>query len=124
MIEYFDVAMNNITVGQAKVMREGLYYHIVCQCKFSRPDFYKILININDQHIDLGLCVPENSGFVINTRIPCHKIEQGRWRFVAQSRATTGHLAVLDNMPLPDFALLPYAKLVEINNTKYMEFTD
>ena len=73
-------------VGSAKIMKEGLYYHIQCFCKPKDMKLYEVWICSEDRRISVGVCVPVEDGFFAEKRIPQKEIETVNLRFVLMLR--------------------------------------
>lgn len=71
-----DVLLDNRKVGQAVVTREGLYYRFSCRCRFPGEAIYKLTVCSSGGSCDLGIPVPEEGEFRLNTRLPVKRIGQ------------------------------------------------
>lgn len=65
---------DNKVVGQAEIIREGLFYKIHCFCTLPDSGIYRIAVMDGETVLDLGICVPSGDKFVLNTRVPVKKI--------------------------------------------------
>ena len=61
-------------VGYAQVKQEGLYYRFSCACTPPDGAIYRIYVSDGKNRRDLGICVPKDGEFVLNTRVPCKYI--------------------------------------------------
>ncbi|MBQ2785904.1 MAG: hypothetical protein IJF02_05325 [Oscillospiraceae bacterium] len=64
-------------IGQACVVKKGLYYHFSCRCDLSGEVIYRLTVSCGEKCESLGVPVPEGEGFVLNSRIPVNKLGQG-----------------------------------------------
>lgn len=72
----YDILLDDRTVGQAVVNREGLYYRFSCRCRFSGEVIYKLTVCSSGGSRDLGIPVPERGEFRLNTRLPVKRVGQ------------------------------------------------
>lgn len=75
------------TIGCADVERQGLYYRISCRCRLSGEVPVRIHLMHRHGETDLGLCVPMESGFGIDTRIPVKRAGEEITGFYAVASA-------------------------------------
>lgn len=74
-------------IGTAKVIQEGLYYRICCLCEISGSIPFCVKVT-GSAEADLGLCVPMEGCFGIETRIPVKRVGIGKLQFRAMPRHT------------------------------------
>ena len=72
--------------GKAQVTREGLYYHVVCRCGLSGQGMYRLEVSNGERKVDLGILVPEETGFGLETRFPVRRIGEGALSFRVRPR--------------------------------------
>ena len=80
MCKEYEVFFGSERVGAASVNREGLYYRISCRCRLSGYVPCRIIVS-GEKEADLGLCVPLDDMFGVETRIPIKKIGEGELHF-------------------------------------------
>ena len=68
--------------GTAIISIEGLYYRINIRC----PEPIRVWIKGGKGRRELGLCVPADTGFVINTRIPVRHLGEGPFSFCVEEK--------------------------------------
>lgn len=66
----YDILMNTQVVGQAEVMKEGLYYRFSCKCTPPDDTAHKIIVSDGNNTKDLGICVPTGEWFCLVSRVP------------------------------------------------------
>lgn len=81
MGKIYEVYGGDESVGTACVNLEGLYYHVQIRCELSGNMMHKAVVRCNGHLEDLGILVPENGVFIMNTRIPMKKIGEGELYF-------------------------------------------
>lgn len=101
MLGEHTITLENNRVGTARVTRQGLYYLLECRCQF--PDFETYRVNVvwKNKETDLGICVQNENGKGLRTRMPIKSAGEGPPVF----RAT----AVIAN-PLETFIPLDITK--------------
>lgn len=77
----YEVFLGDKAVGTAQVLREGLYYRIRCHCNLSGDVLYRVLIRCDRAEENLGILVPKDGVFFVETRIPVKKIGEGEFSF-------------------------------------------
>ena len=78
-----EVMLGGQAIGKARVDREGLYWVFRCRCRLSGEVVYKLQVRCGDQVAHLGIPVPQNGAFELNTRIPTKKLGSGQMRIEA-----------------------------------------
>ena len=76
MLQEYAVYMGSEKVGTACVTKEGLYYRISCRCRLSGSVPCCITARAA-QETDLGLCVPLEDRYGLETRIPIKSVGEG-----------------------------------------------
>ena len=77
MKEYYNITIGDHVVGQATAERKGLYYHFSCNCKLSGEVIYRVVVRCGDKEESLGVCIPGDEGFGLNTRLPVKRLGEG-----------------------------------------------
>lgn len=112
------ILSGNDTVGSACVNRCGLYYHIVCKCELIGKDHFRIVASCDGKQVDLGVCVPIEGGFGLQTRIPVKRLGEGELCFkVVSGNAASSELfiPVSESEPFLHLSMLDTAYLVKRN---------
>lgn len=86
MIESYKIMLGDQSVGLAEVKREGLYYRFHCRCRLSGEVMYHIKALCGEKEYDLGVCVPVENGFGVDTKAPVKKLGEGMFSFYAVPR--------------------------------------
>ena len=66
----YEIVFGEKTVGKAVVTKEGLYYKISCLCKPPDKKLYRISVSDGIAEKDLGICVPDGTGFTLRASVP------------------------------------------------------
>ena len=69
------------TIGRADVKREGLYYRFYCRCRLTGDVIFRVLVRCSDKERDLGILIPADGGFSLNTRLPVKHFPEGKPEF-------------------------------------------
>lgn len=81
MERYYPVTLNEICMGKVSVQRQGLYYHICCRCRLNADGMYRLVVLNGNNQVNLGILVPFDGAFGLNTKIPQKHIGDGEWIF-------------------------------------------
>ncbi len=74
MEEMFDLIYNQGVCGTVSRRREGLYDYYRCRCTLPDSRVYYIAAKSKECDIRLGICVPADNGYVLETKIPAKKL--------------------------------------------------
>ena len=79
----YGIDLGGQAVGTATVYREGLYWVIVCRCRFAGEGIYRISVQCGEKTEVLGIPVPEDGCFALRTKVPVKRLGEGEMRFSA-----------------------------------------
>ena len=82
-MDTYSVMLGDKAVGTAEVAREGLYYRIRCRCEDLGTGVYRVVVACGSREERLGILVPVDNAFGMETRIPVKKIGEGSLSFSA-----------------------------------------
>ena len=77
----YGVFFGDKSVGTAQVTEQGLYYHVVCRCSLSGEVMYRLEVSCEEKRENLGVLVPGESGFGLDTRFPISRVGRGELSF-------------------------------------------
>lgn len=77
----YAVTFGKQTVGKVQVLRQGLYYRFLCRCQLSGEVMCRLWVTCGDKRENLGLVVPVDGGFGLDTRIPAKRLGEGALAF-------------------------------------------
>ena len=86
MEENYAVSLGGKPVGRAQVTRQGLYYRVVCRCSLSGEVMYRLECACRERRTNLGILVPCESGFGLETRFPVSRVGEGKLTFTLQPK--------------------------------------
>ena len=67
--------------GTVTVQKQGLYYLFSCRCALRGDMIYRLMVTCGTVQEKLGILVPENGNFTLNTKIPVKRIGAGELSF-------------------------------------------
>jgi len=115
----YAVQFGNRTVGNVTVRRQGLYYRFCCSCQLSGDVLCRLLVSCGNAQQDLGILVPMEEGFGLDTKIPVKRLGEGRPEFTLlpkQSAISTLFVPVYPEEPFAYIAKLKDAFLSKNEN--------
>ena len=75
--------MGGEPVGQARVVRQGLYYCFSCRCRVSGEVICRVSVSCGARTENLGVLVPMGSEFGLEKKLAVKKLGRGPLRFRA-----------------------------------------
>ena len=82
----YEIMLGGESVGQAVVRRQGLYYRFSCRCDLSGEVIYRITVTCGGKSESLGIPVPKNGEFYLDTRLAASRMGEGEPKFAAVPR--------------------------------------
>lgn len=67
--------------GKVQVLRQGLYYRVICHCRISGDVVCRLMVKTRDRQENLGVVVPEGDGFCLDKRISIKRMGEGKPEF-------------------------------------------
>lgn len=107
----YAVTLGDKPVGKVQVLRQGLYYRFICRCQLSGEVIYKLLVTCGAHQESLGICVPMDGGFGLDTRLPIKRLGEGNpvFRMVPKHSQMEGQF-------VPVYPEEPFAYLAKLKN--------
>lgn len=81
-----ELTLSGKTVGKVQVLRQGLYYAFHCRCRISGETAVRLLARCGERQEDLGVLVPMEGGFGLDTRRPVKHLGEGEIQFLLASK--------------------------------------
>ena len=110
MEDSFSVTVCGKHAGKVQVQRQGLYYHFFCSCKLSGDIIYRLMVTCGSKRENLGILVPQEGSFVLNTKVPVKRIGRGDLSFTLQPRQETPAGVFVPISPEEPFAYISRLK--------------
>ena len=88
----YTVTVSGKHAGKVEVVRQGLYYHFSCRCRLSGESMYRLMVSRGNIRENLGILVPRDGSFVLETKLPVKRIGEGNLSFslVAKQESLSG----------------------------------
>lgn len=81
MVKDYEVFFGSQPVGRVQVTKQGLYYRFFCRCRISGDVVCRLFAQCGENRENLGVVVPVEDGFGLDTRIPAKKLGEGEMEF-------------------------------------------
>ena len=82
MVGDYEVFFGRKSAGTVQVQQSGLYYRIICRCKLSGDVICRLFVICEGRKESLGVLVPVDSLFGLDTRIPIKRLGHGKMEFI------------------------------------------
>lgn len=97
-------------VGKVQVLRRGLYYVFHCRCRLSGEAPVRLLARCGERQEDLGVLVPMEGGFGLDTRRPAKRLGEGTVQFRLEAKHDHAQPQFVPISPEEPFAYLQRLK--------------
>lgn len=77
----YEVFLGNSPAGKVQIIRQGLYYRIICRCRISGAVVHKLYAVCGRRKEDLGIVVPVEGGFGTELRVPVKRFGEAVFSF-------------------------------------------
>ena len=114
----FSVDLDGQSVGKVTVRRQGLYYHFSCRCRLCNDAIYRLTVSCGTACENLGIPVPKDGSFILNTKLPVKKIGEGELHFKLLPKQESPQAAFIPIKPEEPFAYIAQLKasFLELQN--------
>lgn len=82
----YGVYFGNQLAGRVQVLKQGLYYRFVCNCRITGDVICRLQVICGDYRENLGILVPMDDGFGLDTRLPIKKLGEGKLEFILRPK--------------------------------------
>ena len=106
----YSVTIRGTSVGKVLVQRQGLYYHISCRCYLKGDTIYRLVVSSGTTSINLGVVVPIDNGFMLNTKLPVKKIGEGELSFALSAKQEAPYATFIPITPEEPFSYISRLK--------------
>lgn len=107
----YDILLGGKTVGQAVMVRQGLYWYFDCRCSLSGEVVFRVTVSCGGKTENLGIPVPKGQDFALRTKLPVKRLGQGTPIFQLEPK----HAALPENW-IPVRADEPFAYLTRLQD--------
>ncbi len=111
-MEEYQVKFGNQSAGKVQVSRQGLYYRLMCRCQLSGDILCRLQVSCGEKKENLGVVVPMDGCFGLDTKIPVKRIGEGKMAFsliTKQEKQTEEHF-------YPIFPEEPFAYIARLKD--------
>ena len=77
----YAVNLGQTPIGKAQVIRQGLYYRVICRCRLTGEVMYRLIVRGGGHEENLGVLIPMGGGFGLETKLPVKKMGEGELSF-------------------------------------------
>ncbi len=106
----YPVSMGNKPVGKVLLRKQGLYYSIRCRCQLSGGVVCRLAVRCDGRQEKLGILVPMEEGFGLDTKLPAKRLGQGSLEFLLLPRHETVNGTFVPIYPEEPFAYISRLK--------------
>ncbi len=78
----YGVYFGSQQMGKVQVLRQGLYYRFICRCQLSGDVVCRLHVACGDKRESLGVVVPMDGGFGLDTKLPVKRLGEGEMSFL------------------------------------------
>lgn len=89
MVGDYDVYFGHRQSGRVQVQRQGLYYRFQCRCRLTGDVVCRLYVLCGGRRENLGVVVPMDGGFGLDTRVPVKHFLEGQPEFSLEPRQET-----------------------------------
>ena len=82
MEDTYGVYFGSQLTGKVQVLRQGLYYGFHCRCKLTGEIVCRLYVICGEKRESLGVVVPMDGGFGLDTRLPKKRLGEGKMEFL------------------------------------------
>ena len=86
MERQYSVTREGQHCGKVTVTRRGLYYQIRCRCILPGEDIFRLRASCGDRQENLGVLVPTEDRFGLDTRLPIKQLGEGELTFTVHCK--------------------------------------
>ena len=96
--------------GKVQVIRQGLYYRFICRCRITGDVVCRLCVSCADHQENLGILVPVEDGFGLDTKLPVKRLGPGKPVFSLLPRHHSGEGSFVPIYPEEPFAYISRLK--------------
>lgn len=105
-----EVTIGSRSVGRVQVRRQGLYYLFRCRCSLSGDTIWHLEAVCGEKREDLGVLVPVDGTFGLDTRRPVKNLGEGKLQFLLTPKRNHSRTRFAPIYPEEPFAYLQKLK--------------
>ena len=118
----YHIYCNDHEIGSASIVKQGLFYCARCSCADENTTPYRLYIDGENGHVDLGICPPSGT---ITVRFPVKKVGEGKLRFsAAVLKKDVFAWCVQEDSQFPFLTKLPQVYLRQLDGKSYIQISN
>lgn len=106
----YPVRFGRTDAGKVQVLKQGLYYRFTCRCRLSGDVVCRLMVRCGETQESLGVVVPIDDGFGLDTKIPAKRLGEGEPEFLLVPRHETDMGTFVPLSPEEPFAYIARLK--------------
>ena len=106
----YGVYFGNQLAGKVQVIRQGLYYRFVCRCQLTGDVICRLQVICGEKTENLGVVIPVDGGFGLDTKIPVKRLGEGEMRFQLRPKHDVSQGCFVPIYPEEPFAYIERLK--------------
>ena len=83
---HYEVYMGSDAVGKVNIIKQGLYYRVLCRCIVPSDTVYRLYAITETGREKLGVLIPDGDGVLLDRKIPVKRLQEFS-RFILSSRS-------------------------------------
>lgn len=108
----YGVYFGNQQTGKVQVLRQGLYYRFICRCQLSGDVVCRLHVSCGDKRESLGVVVPMDGGFGLDTKLPVKRLGEGKMEFLLIPKHELGQVETF----VPIYPEEPFSYIERLKN--------
>ena len=110
MDQVYPVSCKGTHAGKVVVQKKGLYYHFSCRCYLTDQTIYRLVVTVGTTRTNLGIPVPLDGSFVLNTKQPVKTIGEGEMSFALVTKKEDCSVTFVPIVPEEPFSYISRLK--------------
>ena len=110
MEQTYPVTHNGKHTGKVLIQRQGLYYLFRCSCCLTEKGIYRLWVTCGQHQESLGILVPKDESFILDTKIPIKRIGEGNMSFFVVPKDQVSTATFVPISPEEPFAYISRLK--------------
>lgn len=110
MEQTYPVTRNGKHTGKVLVQRQGLYFLFRCRCSLPEQGIYRLWVTCGQHQESLGILVPKDGSFILDTKVPIKRIGEGNMSFSVVTKDQVSTTTFVPISPEEPFAYISRLK--------------
>ena len=83
----YEVYFGREAAGKVQLLRQGLYYRVICRCKIPTDNVCRLYAVMGDKRENIGVLIPDGEGLLLDRKIPAKRFSDTVVQFAVSSGA-------------------------------------